>query len=91
MCTCQTIYTKFREKRALHDFTSDKQAVSKEQGISKHKKPEEASLDLKPHVALWRKPVNITIKRRKMLGVLKLLQREAYKLMWSLMRGFTSD
>jgi hypothetical protein len=62
MYTCQTINTKFREKRVLLDLTSDKQAASKEQGINKHKKPkEEASLDLKPHVALWKKLVNITI------------------------------
>jgi len=62
MYTCQTICTKYREKGA--SLTGDKQAaLSKEQGISKHKKPkEEASLDLKPHVALWKKLViNITI------------------------------
>jgi hypothetical protein len=43
------------------NLTGDEQAPCKVQG-SKHKKTKkEASLDLKPHVALWKRLANITI------------------------------
>jgi hypothetical protein len=48
-------------KRCSDPLTGDEQAACKEEG-NNHKKPkEDASLDLKPHVDLWKGLANIYI------------------------------
>ncbi len=48
-------------KRCSDPLTGDEQAACKEEG-NNHKKPkEDESLDLKPHVGMWKRLANITI------------------------------
>ena len=61
------IYIQNLERKMWFSLTEDEEAGCKEEGRKHKKSKDEASLDLKPHVALWKRVAIIRINIRKIV------------------------